>query len=480
MADNARYVRRRQQASGPFHDIMTRMTTKLLIIYCDQLSAWALGCYGGHEVATPHIDRLAAEGVRCSQFFTHTALCTPSRACFRTGRYPNQSGIYEGARALGDDQVTFAHQLQRAGYTTGYAGKWHLAGQRDSDRNWQPVNDFGWADNRFMYNHGHFKFIDDSGEEIVSHRKEIGDENTYGSDWLTTKTIDFLKGRAGADKPFAYMVSFPDPHQPYRAREPYRSMFPESAVHNPETFWQEDVPDFIAVHRAEKDFPMQAENRGDWNRDREATLRNVKANYCAMVKHLDDYVGRMLDELESQGILDETLVIFTTDHGDLMGEHGMTGKNFLYEPAYRIPMLLRCTGLLPAGHTVDAMISTVDFMPTLLDLLGAQPSGKEEGRSAAALLRGESQDWDDVVFTHPFGYERVACFTPDFELGFDYGGEPILFDRRNDPLQVHNLNGSAEHADLVESIRLKMEAHYALHCPHVNDWLPGQHGLESH
>ena len=186
------------------------MTTKLLIIYCDQLSAWALGCYGGHEWRHPY----RSPGGRrcCSQFFTNTALCRRP-ACFMTGRYPNQSGIYDGARALGDDQVTFAHQLQRAGYTTGYAGKQHLAGQRDSERNWQPVNDFGWADNRFMYNRGHFKFIDDSGEEIVSHRKEI-DENTYGSDWLTNKTIDFLKDQAGVDKPFAYMVSFRIPISP--------------------------------------------------------------------------------------------------------------------------------------------------------------------------------------------------------------------------------------------------------------------------
>ena len=209
------------------------------------------------------------------------------------------------------------------------------------------------------------------------------------------------------------MVSIPDPHQPYRAREPYASQVKPEDVIIPATFAQEDVPDFIARHREEKDFPMLAENRKEWNRDRETTLRTVRSNYCAMIKNIDDAVGKIVQELASHDLLDNTVVMFTTDHGDLMGDHGMTGKNFLYEPAYRIPMVIRWPAAIKAGTTIDDMITTVDVMPTLLDLVGVAPSGHEEGVSAAAQLRNEQppKPWNNVVFTHPFGYERVACFT---------------------------------------------------------------------
>ena len=255
-------------------------------------------------------------------------------------------------------------------------------------------------------------------------------------------------------------------------------MFPEQDVEIPATFAQENVPDFIARHREEKDFPMKAENRKEWNRDRETTLRKVKSNYCAMVKNIDHCVGRMLDALEAQGALDNTVVVFTTDHGDLMGEHGMTGKNFLYEPAYRIPMLLRWPEKLKAGTQVDRMISTVDFMPTLLDLMDIEASGHEDGRSALPLLQGQEIAWDDIVFSHPFGYERVTCFTPEHHIGFDFQGEPILFDRKNDPDEVDNLYAQDAMAPVIKDLREKMDEHYATYCPRVKDWLPGQRGFD--
>lgn len=449
-------------------------TPNLLIIYCDQLSSWTLSCYGGHQVHTPHIDRLSREGVQLNQFFTNVALCTPSRACFMTGRYPNQTGIYHGDRALGSDQVTFAQQLKAAGYETGYAGKWHLAGQRKDEGNWQPSEAFGWDDNRFMWNRGHFKHIDHASDPIVAERKVIGDQQSYSSDWLTDRALDFITQQREA--PFAYMVSFPDPHQPYQAREPYASMFPPDEVDIPTTFWQQDVPDWIARDREDKDFPMATDK--PWCPDREQRIRQLKSQYCAMVKHLDDCVGRLLDGLETNGLLDDTIVLFTTDHGDLMGEHGMSGKNYLYEPAYRVPFLIRWPEKLTAGRVVDRMVSTVDVMPTLLDLMHVPLSGQEEGRSALALLEGQPCDWDDVVFTHPYGFNRVACFTPTFELGFDHDGESILFDRINDPDQVANLYLNANHAATITAMREQMEAHYAKTCPQVLDWLPGNHGME--
>ncbi len=480
MADNANYIRQSFQDIGRSLSILFTMNSpNLLILHCDQLSSWALSAYEGDEVQTPHIDRLADEGMRLDQFFTNVALCTPSRACFLTGRYPSQTGIYTGIRELGKDQITFAHPLQDAGYRTGYAGKWHLSGQQEQESNWQTAGGFGFEDIRFQWNKGHFKHIEGEAEheEPKGERHRIGDEHSYGTDWLAERCMEFIDVESEA--PFAYMLSFPDPHQPYKAREPYLSQFPPETVRIPSTFAQEDVPDWIARDRETKDFPVQAENRREWNHDREQTLRDVKRNYCAMVKNMDDAVSRILAKLEQKQLLDKTLVVFTTDHGDLMGEHGMTGKNFLYEPAYRIPMILRLPGVIPAGSRCDDMISMIDMHPTFLDLLGVPQSGTATGVSAAPLIRGESQDWNNIVFTHPYGNERVACFTPEWELGFDFHGEPVLFDRINDPDQTNNLYGNPEHAELIATLRQRMDSHYAEYCPRVTQWLPGQKGFDT-
>ena len=320
------------------------------------------------------------------------------------------------------------------------------------------AHSFGWDDNRFMWNKGHFKEVTMVNGKPHGERRNIGDEESYGNDWLADRTIDFIKA-APADQPFASHGQPPDPHQPYRTREPYASMFPEDQVETLSTFAQENVPDFIAVHREEKDFPMQAENRKDWNRDRETTLRRVKSQYMGMVKNIDDCVGKMVAALDEQGVLDNTIVVFTTDHGDLMGEHGMTGKNFLYEPAYRIPFVVRWPEKIPAGHIVDDMVTMIDFAPTILDLAGADHSGAETGVSAAKQLTGTTDEsWRNEVFTHPFT-ERVAYFTPEFEIGFDKQGEPILFDRQNDVDQVNNLYSDPAHAATVTAMTDRMKEH---------------------
>ena len=177
-----------------------------------------------------------------------------------TSRYPQHSGIYQANKALGDDQVTIAHQLAAAGYQTGYAGKWHLSGfqanPKDPDSNWQPKPDGGWGDTRFMWNNGHYKHVEMREELGRPHgeRHQMGDERSYASDWLTDRTIDFIDEhqKNSADSPFAYMVSFPDPHQPYKAREPYASMFKPEDIAIPATFAREDVPDWLAREREKK------------------------------------------------------------------------------------------------------------------------------------------------------------------------------------------------------------------------------------
>ena len=209
----------------------------LLVIHTDQQSSWTLSCYDDSLVSTPHADRLAAEGARFTQFFTNSAVCTPSRGCFVTGRYPHCHGAYRNNIPLGRDQTTFAHVLQQTGYDTGYAGKWHLDGTPRPG--WtHPERSMGFADARYMFNRGHWKRIDDPPmpqmEPVVHHYREIGDEHSFTTDWLAQKTIDFIQ--QPRDNPFCYMVSIPDPHTPFTVRPPYDSMYDPQQMPIPDSY----------------------------------------------------------------------------------------------------------------------------------------------------------------------------------------------------------------------------------------------------
>ena len=221
-------VVRSRQAGGE-SEVTERMTDRpnLLIIHTDQQSFWTLGCYGGTVVETPNIDRLAAGGAIFNNFFTNSAVCTPSRGCFVTGRYPSSHGAYTNNISLNRDEVTFAEVLRREGYRTGYVGKWHLDG--DPRPGWvHPERSMGFEDARYMFNRGHWKKVEDfpmnkKDQPVVHPYSVIGDEATYATDWLTNKTLAFLD--VEDDRPFCHMLSLPDPHGPVQVRAPYDTMF---------------------------------------------------------------------------------------------------------------------------------------------------------------------------------------------------------------------------------------------------------------
>lgn len=432
----------------------------VLIIQTDQQSSWTLGCYGGTLIPTPHIDSIAKEGVRFTNFFANSAVCTPARGSFITGRYPHHHKAFRNWEAIGEDEITFAHILSEQGYETGYAGKWHLDGH---DYKIVPKElAMGFADSRYMIN-GHFKEVLEHADGTLDMTKHIGDDKTYMTDWLANKTIDFIE--RPRSQPFLFMVSIPDPHQPFNVRPPYDTMFDPDEMTIPDSFYEEVLPDWADQDEwgRKRYYPLE-------DQDREAKLRRVKAQYCGQVKCIDDNVGRILSCLEQQGILDKTLVIFTTDHGEYMGEHGLLEKNNLYETAYRIPMLMRWPDKLKAGTVIDRMISLVDFQQTLLGVLGITPCGREQGRDASPLLQGERIEWMDEVYIHPNDVPRAGIFTPDYELAYVGRGwqrethhafqDHILFDRRKDPNQLNNLFRLPEYAAVIEELTQRIVAHH--------------------
>jgi len=425
-----------------------RKYPNLLIIHTDQLSCWALSIYakqmtrtpnyGKVLVKTPHIDSLADDGAIFHNFFTNSAVCTPSRGCFVSGRYPHAHGAYKNNIEMNRDEVTIAHILQNNGYETGYAGKWHLDGE--SKPGWvSPERSMGFADCRFMFNRGHWKKIVEQpkGNPEVSPYKVIGDENTYTTDWLACKTIDFItKPRT---KPFFFMVSIPDPHGPFTVREPYMSMYrPENMT----------VPNNFKESSAKKGRKITAE-----------VMRKSKAHYCGLVKCIDDNVGRILDALKDKRILDDTIIVFTTDHGEYMGEHGLYGKNQWYRTAYQIPFIVRWPKKIRPGTVINNFVTSVDVQQTLLGLMEIKPCGREQGRDASGLLRGQKNEWTDEAMIHHSSLNSAGIFTPDYELVLKANGNHLLFDRLNDPEQMKNLNNNPDYKQVMKNLAERILRH---------------------
>lgn len=290
----------------------------------------------------------------------------------------------------------------------------------------------------------------------------IGDEDSYTTDWLTRKTVEFL--RRQRTEPFFFMLSIPDPHGPEWVRPPYDSRFRPEDMPVPATFSEEGLPDWAEDARRNGPFPLD-------DPEREAKLRRRIALYFGEVALIDDCVGRLLDCLDELGILDDTIVVFTTDHGEYMGEHGLQAKNQLYETAYRIPLLVRWPERIAAGSVVENVMSTVDFQPTVLSLMGVDPCGREQGRDGSALLTGEPCEWPDEAHIHHSSLERAGIFTAEYELAYVKDRDPILFDRVNDPEQVNNLYGLPDYDEALRDLTERIVRHHERVESPARQWL---------
>jgi arylsulfatase A-like enzyme len=424
----------------------------LLIIHTDQQPWWMVSAYGRSPVPTPNIDRLAAEGAIFEQFFTNSAICTPSRGCFVTGRYPHCHGAYRNNLPLNADEVTLAEAARREGYHTSYVGKWHLDGTPRPG--WvHPLRGMGFEDNRYMFNRGHWTKIEDSPmrgvQPTVFPYGVMGDEATYTSDYLAAKSREIL---SEADEPWLHMLSLPDPHDPAEIREPYASMFDPADMPLPATVSGETRHPLIG----EAPFATRG-----WNGDVDA-LRRRMALFCGEIACIDDHVGRLLDQLDAAGQLDRTIVVFTSDHGDYMGEHGLTGKNGMYEGVYRLPMLVRWPGGIAPGTRVARVCSTVDFQPTILGLMGVTPSGCEQGEDLSGLLTGAAAGGspEPMVFQHHPSHAAVGVITDRWHLVLFRDADGMLFDRQADPDETRNLVDDPSCRDTVQRLSAALITHH--------------------
>ncbi len=438
----------------------------LLIIHTDEHNFRTLGCYRkllpGEQafmwgkdavVTTPNIDWIADGGAICTSFYATTPVCSPSRASFVSGRYPQNTPVVTNNIPLDGNIVTFAEVLRRHGYATGYAGKWHLDGPGKPQ--WAPKRKFGFEDNRYMFNRGHWKQLEDTpnGPRVKARDARgrptysvVGaDEKSFTTDFLADKTVAFI--RAHKDEPFCFMVSFPDPHGPDTVRPPYDTMFEHQKYQVPRTF------------------NVDAENLPSWAKP--AGGFNGMAKYYGMVKCIDDNVGKILNALRQLGLIDKTIVVFTSDHGDLRGEHHRQNKSVPFETSAGIPFVIRYPGKIRPGTVIHQALGTVDFTPTILRLMGFEPPPGVEGRDASTLfLTGKPPaGWVDVTFVRGTGTEPgwLAVFTDRYKLIYSTKDDPWLFDLQKDPDELTNFFADPEYREVVRELSRRLKEYGVKH-----------------
>jgi len=436
------------------HNFRTLGAYRALLPY-DQAYPWG----DGIKVKTPHIDWLAHHGAIADRAYATSPVCTPSRAAMMTGHYPQNTGSIKNDLPMWDHMVTYGEELRRQGYATGYAGKWHLDGMGKPQ--WEPKRSFGWEDNRYMFNRGHWKnlTIEKDGPRVGALNKNGGpdyglagaDEESFTTDFLANRTIDFIREHAG--EAFAYHVCIPDPHGPNTVRPPYDTMYTDLDF---------QLPKSASVGQ---DLPAYAQTLAYQHNPK------ILSQYFGMVKCIDDNIGRIIDALREEGILENTIIVFTSDHGDLLGEHGRDNKGVPMEGSARIPFIMHAPGLVEPGLVVREPFGTVDFKPTLLSLLGIIDPIENEGRDYSSFFTtGEAPtDWEHITFVRNGGHSKTAAgdFKPDngwigafsrqYKFVVGSSAPPVLFDLEEDPNELTNLVRSATHRDTIRRLAIALE-----------------------
>lgn len=420
----------------------------VLILQPDQHRGTVMGCAGDSQIKTPNLDRLAAEGIRFSNCASSSPICSPFRATFQTGLYPHIHGVDANGESLFDPiGGGFAQIFAEAGYATGYIGKWHIDGQKVKGTGGYIPQErrLGWQEWE-GYETGHeflnvWRFNDKQEQVPV---EGYGWEPT----WHTDMALDFARRKTAEGKPWIYYVAYGPPHNPKECLDEFLAMYPpESFVLPP------DVKKIFA---------------GD-----ETAIRRELRMYYALVTAVDFEVGRLLAGLKELGVDDNTIILYVSDHGDRLGSHtdrgdagSARGKGCPYASAFRIPLIVRWPRGIKPRQVCDALVSSVDLAPTLLDLAGLEIPSRYQGDSMAPWCRGGQGPRNEAVYLGFGGLEPRNIRLPgrhcwravwDGRYLFAPPTEPDnyrhLYDHETDPHEMNNLIDSPEHAEARERMK---------------------------
>jgi len=437
----------------------------ILIIHVDEHRIDCLGAYGNAEIKTPHIDRLAADGVRYDNSFCPFPVCTPSRYSLLCGQYVHEHRGWTNRDTLAPSIATFPRILKAAGYRTKAVGKMHFTptyldvgfdemvlAEQDGPGRWDDDyhrylmrrglvdrNDIEDQLTREYRKYAPKKYWDTCGA-LVSNLPE----EHHSTTWVAEESMKTL--RTWSDKGGQLLMSgFIKPHHPFDPPEPWDKMYdPEKISVLPG--WTEKCLD--------RDFKF---NRGYFPNDKltEPVLRLVMAYYYATISQIDHHVGRMVRLLKRKGIYDDTLIVFTADHGDFMGFHHMLLKgNYMYDPVVKVPLIIKWPGSKRAGTVSQQMVNNIDLAPTFCKAAGCKPAASMHGR----LLQDES-DGHDLIFAESNGGRQVMARSRDYKLILaDARNENLFFDLQKDPLELNNLYDSPSDRRQVAAMEAALTA----------------------
>ncbi len=435
---------RNARGAGVDDSRATPTKPNFVFIIADDLRADALGCTGHPSMKTPHIDRLAREGARFTNFFVTSPLCSPSRASFLTGLYPHSHRVInndkQGLDVLSHRLMTFPRILrEEARYETAFIGKWHM-GFDDSRR---PGFDH-WISFK-----GQGEFIDPV-VNVNGHRQQT---TGYATDLLNDWVTDYL--RQHRRQPFCLVVSHKAVHAPYLPANRHDDLYAD-VVYSPPPSADDDLSGKPAMRRKVKtqqpiwrylrdSSPERGEPRRGRPRDRDAVIRDR----MRCLASIDDGVGSILSVLSTRGLLDSTLVMFTSDNGYLLGEHGeFNQKRWAYDECLRVPFVLRWPAGIPAGIERTELLLSVDVAPTLFELAGVNWPEPIHGRSFVPLLGRGRQPWRQSILAEHF-LEEIVPRVPDWQAVRTEGWKLIryptlegmdeLYDLGTDPFELKNL-----------------------------------------
>lgn len=436
----------------------------VLFIMTDDQRQDAMSAYGNPMLKTPNMDRIGAGGVRFTEAFVTNSLCAPSRASILTGQYSHAHGVitngggpvYYNQPGLRAEQPTFVHLLRAAGYHTALVGKWHLRSDPSGFDQWAVFPGQG------MYN----------DPEMIANGMRLKMRG-HADDVVGDQALLFLRDRP-KDRPFCLCYQFKSPHRSWMPAERYAHVYDDMMVPVPRTFEDRLAGRPEALRRAElaiADMPdfrdrgvaasLPAEERKRRN------LEQLVKNYYRVLLSVDENVGRVLDYMDREGLAENTVVVYTSDNGFFLGEHGLFDKRLMYEPSIKVPLLVRHPARVKAG-VVDTthMALNVDVAPTLLELAGVPVPGWMHGRSLVPVLEGKQPPWRDAFLYEYYEFPAEHCVrknrgvrTARWKLihFWEQPEEWELYDLQADPDETTNLAGRREHARTLATLKAKLE-----------------------
>ena len=457
----------------------------ILFIFTDDHCEQALSAYDPSRITTPNLDRIASEGMRFNRCYVTNSICGPSRAVIQTGKYSHLNGFVRNGNRFNGDQQTFPKLLQANGYQTAVVGKWHLASTPQGYDYYDVLKGQGPYYNPPMITEG------DDGQPVT--RAHTG----YTTDIITDKALAWLKESRDPEKPFMVMYQHKAPHRNWMPGPKYLNWLDDVTLPEPETM-RDDYQGrtqsaskqtmTMRKHLNPRDLKLQGHGTmnseqikvwdaayGPKNKAFEEAAPNMTEDeilswkyqryakdYLRCVKSVDDGVGRVLDYLDESGLADNTIVIYSSDQGWYLGEHGWFDKRWMYEESLKTPLLVRWPGHIKPGSTNDAIVSNLDFPETFLDVAGVEIPGDMQGKSLVPLLEGNTpDDWRKSFYYHY--YENPGGHNVARHYGVTNGkhklihfyaleGKKIddweLFDLSNDPNELNSVYDDPAYAQV--------------------------------